>query len=171
VAIPEGALDHALHDEEPDGGVHAQAGPARTRDSVPEVEGDPLSLTERNKQRLLERWGQPITEPVDEPVLSPGDDGFGWRDVLHGVTVHIHLVRDPLPSMRAVLADYRVGLEDAQQQSATAAGAYRVFGRTGHAFGLPLRFLANCCDRPGRFAGLLFIAFLLAVSLWWAGLL
>lgn len=171
MATPERVLDHGIHDDTPEGDVHAQAGPARTRDSVPDAEGDSLSLTERNKQRLLERWGQRIEEPADEPVLNPGDDGFGWRDVLRGVTVHLHLIRDPLPSMRAVNADYRAGLEEAQQQSATAAGLFRTFGRTGHAVGLPLRFLVNCCDRPGRFAALLFITLMLAVSLWWAGLI
>jgi len=168
VAIPEGALDHALHDEEPDEGAHVQARRAYTRDSVPEVEGDPLSLTERNKQRLLERWGQPIAEPLEEPVLSLGDDGFGWRDVLRGITVHLHVIRDPTPSMRAVNARYKEGLEEAQQQSATAAGAYRMFGRTGQAVGSAFRVGANCCDTPGRFAASLLILILLTASALWA---
>lgn len=171
MATPEGVLGGGIHDGDPEEDAYVQAGPARTRDSVPDLEGDPLSFTERNKQRMLERWGRRIEEPLDEPVLHPGDDGFGWRDVLRGLTVHFHVFRDPTPSMRAVNADYKAGLEDAQQQSAAAAGLFRVFGRSGHAVGLPLRFLLTCCDRPGRFAALLSITGLSVIALLIAGLL
>jgi hypothetical protein len=170
VAEPEGALEGALHDENPDGGAHVQAWRARTRDSVAPDDSDPLTLTERNRARLEARWGKPIEEPADDPL--PGDlDELDWRVVLRGLTVHLHLVRDPLPSMRAVRADYKTGLEEAQQQSASAVAVFRLFGLPGQGLGLVFRFLATCCDRPGRFAGLLFITALLTGSLAWAGLL
>jgi hypothetical protein len=129
-----------------------------------------LTLTERNRRRIAERWGKPIEEPADEP-LSDDVDENAWRVLLRGLTVHLHLIRDPLPSMRAVRTDYRSGLEDAQQQSASAAALYRAFGLPGQGLSLLLRFLIVCCDRPGRFAGLLFITALLTGSLWWADLI
>jgi hypothetical protein len=129
-----------------------------------------LTLTERNRQRLERAWGKPIEEPTDEPSLGHVD-GSDWRVILRGVSVHLHLVRDPLPSMRAVRADYKAGKEDAQQQSGSATFFFVVFGVVGQGFGLGFRFLATCCDRPGRFAGLLFITALLAGALAWAGLL
>lgn len=170
MAEPQSAGHHALHDENPNGGAHVQAWRARTRDSVARDDHDPLSLTERNRERIAKRWGQPIEEPTSGP--SPADvDEDTWRAILRGLTVHLHLIRDPLPSMRAVRADYLTGLEDAQQQSATAAVLYRLFGLPGQALSLLFRFLAVTCDRPGRFAGFLFITALLAAALAWAGLI
>ncbi|GAA4626787.1 hypothetical protein GCM10023196_036450 [Actinoallomurus vinaceus] len=176
MAIPEGADDHALHGASANDGLYAQASPApartRARGSVAKPARDATSLTERNLARLQERWGTPITEPVDDPTPEDEDDvPFGIREVLHGISVHLHLIRDPLPSMRAVNADYKVGLERAQQQSATAAGLYRAVGRAGHAAGFLFRFLAANCDRPGRFAALLVILALFTGSAWWAGLI
>jgi hypothetical protein len=171
VATPDRAPRSALHNQTPEGETQrADVTRAHARDSVADGSHDATKLTERNLRRLQERWGQPIEEPADEPL--PGDlDEFDWRVILRGLTVHLHLVRDPLPSMRAVRADYKTGLEEAQQQSATAAASFRVFGNVGQWFGFLFRFLATCCDRPGRFAGLLFISALLAGSLAWAGLI
>ena len=167
---PEMYTNRAVHDESGGGGPYAQASHVHARGSVPDDAGDPLTLTERNRRRLEERWGKPIEEPTSEPTL--GDvDGFDWRVILRGVSVHLHLVRDPLPSMRAVRADYKAGKEDAQQQSGTATFFFVVFGVAGQGLGLLFRFLATCCDRPGRFASLLFITALLAGALAWAGLI
>ena len=169
MAEPESALHRALHDEVPAGGAHVQAWRARTRDSVTRDDHDPLTLTERNRQRIAERWGQPIEEPGDEP-LDDVDDAT-WRVLLRGFTVHFHLYRDPIPSIRAVRADYKTGLEDAKQQSASSVVVYRLFGLPGQAWATTFRFLAVQGDRPGRFAGFLFIVVLLAGSLAWAFLL
>jgi len=169
VAEPDRAPHGALHDEDPDGGAHVQAWRARTRDSVAPDGTDTLTLTERNRQRLEARWGKPIEEPAEGAVAEPGD-GLDWHTVVRSLGTHLHLYRDPIPSMRAVRADYKTGKEDAQQQSGTATFFFVVFGVTGHGLGLVFRFLATCCDRPGRFAGLLFITALLIGSLAWAGL-
>lgn len=171
MTVPERAPQSTVHNQGPVGETQrADVTRAHARDSVTDDPNDALSLTERNLQRLQERWGQPITEPADDVPDDVGD-GYNWRAIVRGLTVHLHLIRDPLPSMRAVRADYKTGLEDAQQQSGTAAGAFRVFGLTGQGLGLLFRFLATSCDRPGRFAGLLFITVLLAAALAWAGLL
>lgn len=162
--------ERALHNQPAGEAAHAQASHVHARGSVPEPADDVLSLTERNRRRLERAWGKPIEEPAEDTPLEPVD-GFDWRTILRGLTVHIHLVRDPLPSMRAVRADYKAGKEDAQQQSGTATFFFVVFGVVGQGLGLGFRFLATCCDRPGRFAGLLFITALLAGSLAWAGLL
>jgi hypothetical protein len=170
VSSPEHAPQRALHNQSAGGAPYAQASHVHARGSVPEPADDAMSLTERNRRRLEERWGKPIEEPADDAPLEPGD-GFDWRTILRGLTIHVHLVRDPLPSMRAVRADYKAGKEDAQQQSGTATFFFVVFGIVGQGLGLGFRFLATCCDRPGRFAGLLFITALLAGSLAWAGLI
>lgn len=171
MATPDRALPSALHNE-PAAGETQRAGVphAHAEHSVPDASSDVLSLTERNRERIAKRWGVPIEEPDDEPLLDDVDEA-AWRVFLRGLTVHLHLIRDPLPSMRAVRADYKVGLDDAQQQSATAAALYRLFGLPGQGLSLLLRFLAVCCDRPGRFAGLLFIISLLTGSAWWADLI
>lgn len=171
MATPEHAHQSAVHNQ-PGVGETQRAGVphAHARQSVPDDANDALKLTERNLRRLRERWGQPIEEPDSEPAPVDVEEDT-WRAILRGLTVHLHLIRDPLPSMRAVRADYKAGLEDAQQQSATAAALYRLFGLPGQALSLVLRFLAVCCDRPGRFAGLLFITALLAAALAWAGLI
>jgi hypothetical protein len=129
-----------------------------------------LTLTERNRQRIADRWGTPIEEPADDaPVEDP--NSLGWREILRGVTIHLHIVRDPIPSMRAVRADYKTGLADAKQQSASAVALYRMFGLPGQAWSATFRFLAVQGDRPGRFAGFLVVIVLLAGSLAWALLL
>lgn len=160
----------ALHNQPGGEAPNAQASHVHARGSISEPADDVMTLTERNRLRLERAWGKPIEEPPSDAPAEPGD-GLGWHTILHGLTTHLHLIRDPLPSMRAVRADYKIGLEDAQQQSGSAAGAFRVFGVTGQGLGLVFRFLATCCDRPGRFAGLLFITALLAGALAWAGLL
>jgi hypothetical protein len=171
VAIPEVHTQRALHNQPVEGETQRAGVPhAHAKGSVPDASSDALKLTERNRQRIAERWGKPIEEPADEPVFDDVDEA-AWRVLLRGFTIHLHLIRDPLPSMRAVRADYRTGLEDAQQQSATASALYRAFGLPGQALSLVLRFLVVCCDRPGRFAGLLFITALLTGSLWWADLI
>lgn len=171
MAIPDRAPQSALHNQTSVGETQRAGVPhARAEQSVPDHNDDALKLTERNLRRLQERWGKPIEEPAAEPAPSDiGEDT--WQTILRGLTVHLHLIRDPLPSMRAVRADYKTGLEDAQQQSATAAALYRLFGIPGQALSFVLRFLAVCCDRPGRFAGLLFVTALLAAALAWAGLI
>jgi hypothetical protein len=170
VAEPESAVHRALHDEEAAGGAHAQAWRARTRDSVTRDDHDPLTLTERNRERIAKRWGVPVEEPADEP-LSDDVDEAAWRTILRGLTIHLHIYRDPIPSIRAVRADYKTGLEDAKQHSASAVAVYRLFGLPGQAWATTFRFLAVQGDRPGRFAGFLFIVVLLAGSLAWAVLL
>jgi hypothetical protein len=119
---------------------------------------------------LQERWGQPIEEPSDDTPEHVGD-GYGWRSIVRGLTVHLHVYRDPIPSVRAVRADYKKGLEDARQQSASAVIVYRIFGLPGQAWGATFRFLAIQGDRAGRFAGFLIIVVLIAGALAWAGLL
>lgn len=170
MSVPESAVRRAVHDGAPGGDSNAQASHVHARGSVSDDANDALRLTERNLRRLQDRWGTRIDEPTSEPAPADVDEDT-WRAILHGLTVHLHLWRDPLPSMRAVRADYLTGLEDAQQQSATAAALYRLFGWPGQALSLVLRFLAVCCDRPGRFAGLLFITALLTAALAWAGLI
>jgi hypothetical protein len=170
VSIPERAQEGALHNQPSGEAPNAQASHVHARGSVPDDSGDPLTLTERNRRRLEERWGKPIEEPADDTPIEPGD-GFDWRTIVRGVSVHLHLVRDPLPSMRAVRADYKAGKEDAQQQSGSSTFFFVIFGVAGQGLGLLFRFLATCCDRPGRFAGLLFITALLAGALAWAGLI
>lgn len=170
MSSPERAPQGALHDQPGGEAANAQASHVHARGSVAEPTDDAMSLTERNRLRLERAWGKPIEEPADDAPLETAD-GFDWHTVLRGLTIHIHLVRDPLPSMRAVRADYKAGKEDAQQQSGTATFFFVVFGVVGQGLGLGFRFLATCCDRPGRFASLLFISALLAGSLAWAGLL
>lgn len=174
MSVPESVVRRAVHDEAPGEESNAQASHVHARGSVSDGSSDALKLTERNLRRLAERWGQPIEEPDDD--TPPDDaDGLTWRgalrDVLRGVTVHLHVYRDPIPSMRAVRADYKTGLEDVRQQSASAVAVYRLFGLPGQAWATTLRFLAIQGDRPSRFAGLLFITVLLIGSLAWAGLL
>lgn len=166
----ESAARPAMHDESAVEGSHVQAWRARTRDSVASADTDPLTLTERNQQRIAERWGKRIEEPADD---TPDEDAetFGLRQLLRGLTVHLHVYRDPIPSMRAVRADYKTGLEDAKQQSASAVILYRAFGLPGQAWAMSLRFLAVQGDRPGRFAGFLTIVVLFTGSLAWALLL
>jgi hypothetical protein len=171
VSVPESAVRRAVHDEAPGGESYAQASHVHARGSVSDGSDDALKLTERNFRRLAERWGQPIEEPADDTPLDDEGDGFTWRTFLRGVTIHLHVYRDPIPSMRAVRADYKTGLEDAKQQSASAVILYRAFGWPGQAWGTSLRFLAIQGDRPGRFAGFLFVIVLLAGSLAWALLL
>jgi hypothetical protein len=171
VSEPETYTERALHDDPPGGETLGAAATRVTSTSVPGDDEDPLSLTERNRRRLRERWGKPIDEPPHGPDTATDGDGFGWREIRRGFGVHLHLHQDPRPSMRAVRADYKHGLEDAQDQSATASVAYRLFGLTGQGFAYVFAFAYTCCIRPGRFAASLFITLLLTTALWWAGLI
>lgn len=168
MATPDRALRSALHNQPVEGETQRAGVPhAHAKHSVSDASSDVLSLTERNRLRIAERWGKPIEEPADEPLPDDVDEA-AWRVVLHGLTVHLHIYRDPIPSIRAVRADYKTGIEGAQQQSASAVAVYRLFGLAGQAWGSTFRFLAVQGDRPGRFAGFLFIVVLLAGSLAWA---
>lgn len=167
MSTPEMYTEDALHDQPAGGDPYAQASHVHARSSLSEEPGNVLTLTERNRRRLEERWGKPIEEPADD-VPSEPSEGLGLRGILRGLTVHLHVYRDPIPSIRAVRADYKTGLEDARQQSATAVILYRAFGWSGQAWGSTFRFLAIQGDRPGRFAGFLFVIVLLAGSLAWA---
>lgn len=168
---PETYTERALHDDPPGGETLGAAATRVTSTSVPGDDEDSLSLTERNRRRLRERWGKPIDEPPHDPDAATDGDGFGWREIRRGFGVHLHLYRDPLPSMRAVRADYKDALEEARQQSATAVCLLRAFSLPGQGFGFLFRFLAVNCDRGARSAGLLFITLLLTAALWWAGLI
>jgi hypothetical protein len=168
VATPDRALRSALHNQPAVGETQRAGVPhAHAEHSVSDSPSDALSLTERNRQRIAERWGKPIEEPAGEPLLDDVDEN-AWRVLLRGFTVHFHIYRDPIPSIRAVRADYKNGLEDVRQQSASAVAVYRLFGLPGQAWATTFRFLAVQGDRPGRFAGFLFIVVLLAGSLAWA---
>lgn len=170
MATPDHAPQDAVHNQSAVGETQRAGVPhAHARDSVTQPDHDALSLTERNRERIAKRWGVPIEEPADEAVPVDIDEAT-WRVILRGLTMHLHIVRDPIPSIRAVRADYREGLAETQQQSASAVVIYRLFGIPGQAWAATLRFLAVQGDRPGRFAGFLFITLLLAGALWWAGL-
>jgi hypothetical protein len=163
--MPESAPQSALHNPTGEKGPHAQAWRAHTRGSVPESPATVVDLTERSRERIMERLGKPIEEPPPDPDQGEWKDPRTGRELLADSTRYLHFVSDPVPSFRAVRADYLDGLGNAREDGPLSVAAYRVFGLSGQACGLLLRFLIVHTDRAGRFAGLLVVALIVWVAL------
>lgn len=163
---PEGALEGALHEHDADPEPHVRAWRGRAGDSLTEPGATIIDITLRNRDRIAERWGKPIVEPLPDPPAEPGDTTIRLRDALNAVPSW-----SSSPSLQAIWFDLAEGGRKVHEDSGLvlAAGYWAV--------GIPGYLIAAVCEqgkltasRPGRACAAAVIVLLLWGALAVAGL-
>lgn len=164
---PESARQSTVHEQEREKAPHARTWRARTQGSVPDGYATVVDLTERNRERIGERWGKRIEEPPPDASFDPENEPSRAKDVLN----QMHFWRDPSPSLRAVWHDMRDGGARAKEDGGLAlAGGYWLLGIPGFGLVVAAETLKTVGARPGRLFGFLVIAVLACGALLIAGI-
>lgn len=166
MAETESAPEVQVHNPEGAEETDARAWRARTRDSVTGDGATILDFTQRSREKIAGRWGQPIDEPPPDPAPEPGEP-LRLKDGLN----QLHYWRDQPPSLRAIWADLCDGGGQVYAGAGLAAAAgYWGLGVPCFAWVSACRIAESPAHRPGRAAGVLLLLVVLWVALAVAGL-
>lgn len=160
---PQSAPQSAVHSLPGPEERHAQTRHARTRDSVTDGTAKVVDLTERSRARFSRRWGKPIEEPpASKKPSAAAPVSIKAQDALN----HLHVWRDPTPSLRAVWADLKDGSSHAFADGGIfLAVPYWALGLIAFPIVVAAKHIEIVFARPGRTAGLIVLALLIGGAL------